>query len=89
MHRVQCTQNLLRHVRVEPCVVEGRCLKDALEAVFCLYPELRGYVMDDRGAVRKHVAIFINGEFAKDRYDLTDPLEEPAEIYIMQALSGG
>jgi hypothetical protein len=46
-------------------------------------------VLDERGAVRKHMVIFIGGRQAKDRDGLTDPVEGGSEIYVMQALSGG
>jgi molybdopterin synthase sulfur carrier subunit len=69
--------------------VGGGTVAAALEQVFRDNPRLRGYVLDDQGAVRKHIAIFVNGELVKDRDHLTDPISEGSEIYVMQALSGG
>ncbi|MBX7103477.1 MAG: hypothetical protein K1X57_05325 [Gemmataceae bacterium] len=51
--------------------------------------ELRGYVLDDRGVVRKHVAIFVNGEPISDRVALADPVGPTDDIWVIQALSGG
>ena len=62
---------------------------EALVEVFDLYPRMRGYILDDQGAVRKHVAIFVDGERIRDRTTLSDPLPRDAEVFIMQALSGG
>lgn len=64
-------------------------LPEVLDSVDAIYPGLRGYVLDEQGAVRKHVNIFIDGEMIKDRAELSDAFRSDSEIYIMQALSGG
>ena len=46
-------------------------------------------VLDEQGAVRHHVAIFVDGQAIRDKRDLAVPLAPAAEVYIMQALSGG
>ena len=51
--------------------------------------KLKSYVLDDQGAVRKHVAIFLDGETIEDREHLTDRIVSRGEIFVMQALSGG
>jgi len=89
MVTVSFTQNLQRHVASDSCEVEAATLREALDAVFGGNPKLRGYILDDTGAVRKHVAIFINGEPSTDRTQLSDSLENGAEVFVMQALSGG
>ena len=62
---------------------------DALEAVFAAHPLLRGYVLDERGAPRRHVALFVDGDALQPKTDLARPLRPDAELYVMQALSGG
>lgn len=64
-------------------------MRESLEEVFEENPQLKGYILDDQQAVRKHVMIFLNGEPIHDRIHLGDPVSEECEIYIMQALSGG
>lgn len=83
------TPNLLRHVEVASVSVEGKTVREALEKYFVANPKVRGYVLDDQGAVRKHVAIFLNQEIISDRMGLSDTLHENDEIFIAQALSGG
>lgn len=68
---------------------EGSRLSDVLENLFARHPSLRGYVLDENGAVRHHVAIFVDGDAIRDKTDLTQALGERAEVYVMQALSGG
>ena len=62
---------------------------EALAAVFASEPRLRGYVLDDQGALRRHVAIYVNGRPISDRARLTDAVAQDDEIYVFQALSGG
>jgi hypothetical protein len=83
------SQNLQTHVDVDRSRVEGSTVREALDAVIAVNPRLRGYVLDDRGAVRKHIAVFLNGESVRDREALSDPLPPDAEVFVMQALSGG
>lgn len=89
MSRVAFTANLQRHVACPPCRVEGATVQESLEAAFGLYPRLRGYVLDEHGALRFHMAVFVDGVPVTDRRGLTDPVSERSEIYVMQALSGG
>ena len=67
----------------------GDTLAAALDAVFTHHPKLRGYVLDEHGGVRHHVAIFIDGDAVRDKRDLRIPVGKSTEIYILQALSGG
>ncbi|HEY2347348.1 MAG TPA: MoaD/ThiS family protein [Xanthomonadaceae bacterium] len=69
--------------------VRGASVREALDGVFARYPNLRGYVLDEQGAVRHHVALFVDGEALRDKRDLSQALGERAEVYVMQALSGG
>ena len=89
MARVVFTANLQRHVPCPPCQVEGRTAREALDQAFALYPKLRGYVLDEHGSLRKHMAVFVNGWASADRAGLGDPVGEADEVVVMQALSGG
>lgn len=61
----------------------------ALAAVFRDHPALKSYILDDQGALRRHVAVFVAGTPARDREKLTDPVGQDVEIHVFQALSGG
>ena len=89
MPLVRFTQNIQRHVSCPPREVEGASLRGALEAYFAGHPAARGYVLDDQGALRKHMAIFINGEPVLDRKELADAVPTDGTVDIVQALSGG
>ncbi len=89
MPSVEFTSNLLRHLPTPRAEVLGATVRGALEAVFAEQPALRGYVLDDQGALRVHVAVFVDGRGVIDRDGLTDALGERSEVFVMQALSGG
>lgn len=52
-------------------------------------PALRDYVLDEQRRMRKHVAVFVYGEFVHDRGNLARALAPGDRVYIAQALSGG
>ncbi len=89
MPTVHFTQNLQRHVGCDSCQVEAHTVRVALRAVFATNPKLESYVLDDRGAVRKHMVVFVDGEEITDRTMQADPVGSGSEIFVMQALSGG
>ena len=91
MATVCFTQNLRQHLGSElaPIPVDAPTVAGALDQVFATHPRLRGYILDDQGAVRKHVAIFLDGESVSDRTSLSDTLPAGGELFITQALSGG
>jgi len=89
MPHVAFTPNLRRHVNCPSLSVPGDTVKEALAQVFQAHPHLEGYVLDDQGALRKHMVVFVDGSPARDRKRLSDPVAEQSEIFVMQALSGG
>lgn len=70
-------------------VVAGATLREVLDAVFAAAPNLRDYVLDERGVLRHHVVAFVNGAAVADKTSLADPVSADGEVYLFQALSGG
>jgi molybdopterin synthase sulfur carrier subunit len=89
MARVSFTQNIQRHVACPAAEVEGRTVREVLDAVFAANPKARGYVLDEQNALRKHMNVFVDGEQIRDREQLSDPVPPGADLYVFQALSGG
>jgi sulfur-carrier protein len=81
--------NLRRHVDCPTVDVEGTTVREVLDRVFAANPRLRGYIVDERGVLRKHMSVFVDGAQLADRETLSDPVTASSEIYVMQALSGG
>jgi len=78
-----------RHVDCPDATVPGGTLSEVLARYFECRPSVRGYVLDEAGAVRKHVALFVDGDLIGDRTTLTDPVGAHSTIHVFQALSGG
>jgi len=89
MPRVVFTSNLQRHVQCPERDVAGETVAQALAAVFADSPQVREYVLDEQGHVRKHVHIYVDGRRIADRVRLSDACTARSEICVLQALSGG
>ena len=89
MTLIRFTRNIQRHIECPPTKAAGSTLAEVLESYFTMNPQARGYLLDDQGALRKHMAIFLNGTQIRDRTQLSDPIGERDVVDIMQALSGG
>lgn len=89
MPEVHFTAHLRSIAGSAPVRADGPDVRTALHAVFERNPQLEGYVLDERGALRRHVCIFLDGERLPGDSALNAPVHERSEIYVMQALSGG
>ena len=89
MTTVSFTPNLRRFLDCPEVSVEASTVADALSHVFEENPRLRGYVLDEQGRLRQHVAVFVGGELIVDRLRLSDAVPPGQDIFVMQALSGG
>lgn len=89
MATVQFTGNLQRHVRTPAAEVAAATVGEALNRYFESHPAARSYVLDDQGAVRKHMLVMVDGRPIRDRARLSDTLRPDSEVFVFQALSGG
>jgi len=69
--------------------VHAGSVAEVLRAVDELAPGFSDYVLDERGALRKHVNLSINDRILVDRKTLSDRVPDDGTVYIFQALSGG
>jgi sulfur-carrier protein len=89
MAKVVFTANIQRLVPCPAVEAAGATVRDVLEKVFAENPRARGYVLDDQSALRKHIAVFVDGAMIHDRVRLSDPVGAASAVYVFQALSGG
>ncbi|NNE43639.1 MAG: MoaD/ThiS family protein, partial [Gemmatimonadetes bacterium] len=68
--------------------VPAGSLADVVRELDERHPGLADYLVDERGALRKHVNLFINDQLLQDRVALSDPVGEQDRVFVMQALSG-
>ena len=64
-------------------------IRSALEQLERSHPSLYGSVCDERGAVRRHVNLFVNTSNVRDREGLDTALAPGDVVTILPAVSGG
>ncbi|MEO8381296.1 MAG: ubiquitin-like small modifier protein 1 [Acidobacteriota bacterium] len=64
-------------------------VSEALALLWASTPAVRDRVLNERGAVRPHVHIFVDGESIRDSGGLASPIRDGARIFILPAVSGG
>ena len=87
---VQFTRHLNLHFPdLRETRVEAATLAEVVSELDSRFPGLADYLVDERGALRKHVNLFINEQLLEDRKALSDPVTAADRVFVMQALSGG
>jgi molybdopterin synthase sulfur carrier subunit len=61
-------------------------LDDAVRDLDTRFPGLRFRIVDEQGAIRPHIKMFVDGELARR---LDTPIPGSSELMIVGALSGG
>jgi len=89
MATIAFTQQLRRFTETPDVSTSATTLRAALEDAFAVNPRLRGYVLDEQGHLRQHVAVFIDGRRVSDRKALDDAVGPASSVHVLQALSGG
>lgn len=69
--------------------VPGGSVAEVLRAVNDIAPGFTDYVLDERGALRRHVLVAVNKRILVDRKTLADRVPEDGTLYVFQALTGG
>ena len=66
-------------------VVKGGSVSELLRELERAQPAVCGWILDERGAIRRHINVFVNGERARE-----DTSVGPDDrIEILPAISGG
>ena len=65
--------------------VGGSTVHDVLQALARDYPALDGWITDERGRVRRHINVFVNGEQARAEQEVADG----DTVDVLPAISGG
>ncbi len=65
--------------------MDGGSVGELLAAIESAHPAAQGWILDERGVLRRHINVFVNGELgAQDtRVDAGDTID------VLPALSGG
>ena len=65
--------------------IEGHTVAELLRELEREHPELGGWILDERGMVRRHINVFVNGE--RGREETAVAAED--HIDVLPAISGG
>ena len=65
--------------------VAGGTVGDVLLALEREQPALRGWILDERGTIRRHINVFVDGEGATE----ATPVSADARVDVLPAISGG
>ncbi|MCQ2004808.1 MoaD/ThiS family protein [Rhizobium sp. NRK18] len=65
--------------------MEAASVRDLVDGLERRWPGMGGFIRDSRPAIRKHMAIFVDGE----RATLKTPLSPRSDVFIITAISGG
>lgn len=69
--------------------VPAGSVAEILQAMNAIAPGFTDYVLDERGALRQHVNVYVNEARVVDRATLSDLVPDHGTVFIFQALSGG
>jgi molybdopterin converting factor small subunit len=65
--------------------LEGATVVDLLRALEVGHPEMSGWVLDERGLIRRHINVFVNGE----RGGETAAVGSGDRVEVIPAITGG
>lgn len=89
MPTVSFARAFRRHVECPDAAVDGATVGEVLTAYFDTEPQVRTYVLDDTGAIRRHVTLFVGDQQLDHVRGLDTPVATHDTISVFQALSGG
>jgi molybdopterin converting factor small subunit len=65
--------------------VPGATVGELLRALEAAQPGLGGWILDERGLVRRHINVFVNGEYGRAE----TPVAPDDRVDVLPAISGG
>lgn len=92
MPHVEMTQHLYRffpQLKDRIIIVHAGSIAEVLFEINEIAPGFTDYVLDEQGALRRHVNICINDTIVIDKIKLSDHVPDDGTVYIFQSLSGG
>ena len=84
---VVCVRGPLRKLaggRAEHAL-EGATVIELLRALELRHPDLGGWILDERGLIRRHLHVFVNG----DRGGEATAVRSGDRVEVLQAITGG
>jgi molybdopterin converting factor small subunit len=65
--------------------LDGSTVAEVLEALEREHPDVRGWILDERGLIREHINVFVNKEYGRE----DTAVDARDRLHILPAISGG
>jgi sulfur carrier protein ThiS len=65
--------------------LEGGSVLELLRALELRHPDIVGWIVDERGRIRRHIHVFVNGQLAEEATDV----RAGDRIEVLTAITGG
>ena len=65
--------------------LEGATVIELLRALELHHPDIGGWILDERGLIRRHINVFVNGE----RGGETSAVQRGDRVEVVPAITGG
>ena len=65
--------------------LEGATVFELFRALECAHPDLGGWIVDERGRIRRHINVYVNGE----RGDEATAVRSGDRVEVLPAITGG
>ena len=86
MARVRLRGQLRRIAGGEPeHAVDGATVAELLKGLERAQPATAGWILDERGRIRRHINVFVNGEYGTE----DTPVAPGDDVDVLPAISGG
>jgi sulfur-carrier protein len=66
-------------------VVDGTTVADVLRALEAAHPAVSGWILDERGRIRAHVNVYVNGESGAGE----TAVRPDDRVHVLPAITGG
>ena len=65
--------------------LDGATVAEVLQALEREHPDVKGWILDERGLIREHINVFVNKEYGRE--DTSVGAED--RLHVLPAISGG
>ncbi len=65
--------------------LDGATVVDVLRALEREHPDTRGWILDERGAIREHINVFVNKDYGRE----DTAVSAGDRLHVIPAISGG
>ena len=65
--------------------LDGSTVGEVLKALERQHPDVRGWILDEHGAIREHINVFVNREYGEEDTAVT----ASDRLHVIPAISGG